>query len=90
MTRPIFLRMRDVCDLIGLKPHAIDRAVRAGLFPRPFLIGVRAKAWKKAEINAWISERDQARDSYTDPAAPNPLTEGERAARYEAAHADAA
>lgn len=87
MTQPIFLRMRQVSALIGLKPHAIDRAVRAGLFPRPFLIGVRAKAWKKAEIDAWIEERDQARDTYADPAVPNPLTESERAARYEAAHA---
>ncbi len=87
MTQPIFLRMRQVSALIGLKPHAIDRAVRAGLFPRPFLIGVRAKAWKKAEIDAWIEERDRARADYTDPAVPNPMTEEERAARYEAAHA---
>ena len=90
MTQPIFLRMREVSTLIGLKPHAIDRAVRAGLFPRPFLIGVRAKAWKKAEIEAWIADRDRARDDYADPAVPSPLTEAERAARYEAAQAHAA
>lgn len=84
MTQPIFLRVREVSGLIGLKPHAIDRAVRAGLFPRPFLIGVRAKAWKKSELDAWIAERDEARDHYADPATPSPLTEVEKAARYEA------
>lgn len=85
MTQPIFLRMREVSAMIGLKPHAIDRAIRAGLFPRPFLIGVRAKAWDRDEIMAWKSERDAARANYSDPAAPNPLTDGEKAARYNAA-----
>ena len=90
MSQPIFLRMKEVSALIGLKPHAIDRAIRAGEFPRPFRIGVRAKAWKKAEIEQWIRDRDAERDSYVDPATPSPLTEGERAARYEGAQRDAA
>ena len=85
MTQPIFIRMRELSAMIGLKPHAIDRAVRAGLFPRPFLIGVKAKAWKKAEIEQWIAERDEARSDYADPAVPNPMTDAEKAARYEAA-----
>lgn len=90
MTQPIFLRMKEVSALIGLKPHAIDRAIRAGEFRRPFRIGVRAKAFSKAEIEEWISERAKERASYTDPATPSPLTEEERAARYEAAQRDAA
>ncbi|WP_294289100.1 AlpA family phage regulatory protein [uncultured Sphingomonas sp.] len=87
---PMFLRMSELCSLIGLKSHAIDRAIRAGQFPRPFLIGVKAKAWKRAEIDAWIAQQDAARAGYIDPAVPNPLTEAERAARYEAANRDAA
>ena len=85
MTQPIFMRMREVSALIGLKPHAIDRAIRAGLFPRPFLIGVRAKAFSRESIDQWIVERGAARDGYTDPAVPSPLSEQDRAARYEAA-----
>jgi predicted DNA-binding transcriptional regulator AlpA len=77
--------MRELSAMIGLKPHAIDRAVRAGLFPRPFLIGVKAKAWKKVEIEQWIAERDEARSDYVDPAVPSPMTDAEKAARYEAA-----
>lgn len=90
MTQPIFMRMREVSALIGLKPHAIDRAIRAGMFPRPFLIGVRAKAWDRDEITRWKDERAAARGSYTDPAVPTPLSEEDRAARYEAANAEAA
>ncbi len=88
--QPIFLRMKEVSALIGLKPAAIDRAIRAGTFPRPFLIGVKAKAWKRAEIDAWIEGRDAARADYADPAVPTPLTEAERVARYDAAARNAA
>lgn len=90
MSQPIFLRMREVSALIGLKPHAIDRAIRAGEFPRPFRIGVRAKAFSKAEIDQWIADRGAERAHYSDPATPSPLTEEERAARYEAAQAHVA
>lgn len=85
MTQPYFMRMKEVSAFVGLKPHAIDRAIRADLFPRPFLIGVKAKAWSRESILAWIAERDAARADYIDPAVPNPLTDDERAARYEAA-----
>lgn len=80
---PIFMRMREVSALIGLKPHAIDRAIRADLFPRPFLIGVRAKAWDREEIMRWKDERDAARAHYADPAVPTPLSQEERNARFE-------
>jgi predicted DNA-binding transcriptional regulator AlpA len=83
-TQPIFMRMREVSAMIGLKPAAIDRAVRAGLMPRPFLIGVRAKAWNRAEIEAWLKGRDEARAHYADPARPSPLSEEDKAARVEA------
>ena len=84
---PMFLRMKQVSELIGLKPAAIDRAIRAGAFPRPFLIGLKAKGWSVDEIEAWKRERDAARAHYADPAVPTPLTEAERASRYDAARA---
>jgi predicted DNA-binding transcriptional regulator AlpA len=83
-TQPIFMRMREVSAMIGLKPAAIDRAVRAGMFPRPFLIGVRAKAWSRESIENWLKERDEARATYADPARPSPMSEEEKAARVEA------
>lgn len=82
---PIFMRMREVSAMISLKPAAIDRAVRAGMFPRPFLIGVKAKAWSRQELEQWVRERGEARASYADPAVPSPLTEEVKAARLRAA-----
>jgi predicted DNA-binding transcriptional regulator AlpA len=82
--RPIFMRMREVSAMVGLKPAAIDRSIRAGLFPRPFLIGVRAKAWDREEIMRWKQERDEARASYADPARPSPMSEADKDAMVEA------
>ena len=83
-TQPIFLRMREVSAMIGLKPAAIDRSIRAGMFPRPFLIGVRAKAWDREEIMRWKAERDAERATYSDPARPSPMSEEDKAAIVEA------
>jgi predicted DNA-binding transcriptional regulator AlpA len=82
--QPIFMRMREVSAMIGLKPAAIDRAIRAGTFPRPFLIGVKAKAWSRDEIMGWVAERDAERATYADPARPSPMTEEEKALQVEA------
>lgn len=68
-----FLRKREVCDLYGLKPARVDRMVRLGLFPRPFLIGVKAKAFDSRECEAWLAERSAARADYIDPANPTSL-----------------
>lgn len=89
MSEPYFMRLREVCAFTGHKPAALNNAIRAGLFPRPFLIGVRAKAWKREEVLRWIEERDRARADYADPAVPSPLTNQEKVARYDAAHAHA-
>jgi predicted DNA-binding transcriptional regulator AlpA len=87
--QPIFVRMREVSAMIGLKSAAIDRAIRAGKFPRPFLIGVKAKAWDREEIMRWKDERDKERATYADPARPSPMTEAEKSARLEARWAKA-
>jgi len=81
-----FMRGAEVEHFTGLKPAARDKAIRAGLFPRPFRIGVRAKAWKREEVERWRDQRDLERADYTDPAVPNPLTDEQKVARYEAAH----
>jgi predicted DNA-binding transcriptional regulator AlpA len=82
--QPIFMRMSEVSAMIGLKPAAIDRAVRAGMFPRPFLIGVRAKAWSRESIENWVKERDEARANYADPARPSPMSEADKDAMVQA------
>ena len=74
MVGKVFLRKSEVCERYGLKPARIDRMVRLDLFPRPFLIGVKAKAFSLEECEAWLADRSAARADYIDPANPTSLT----------------
>ena len=82
------MRQKEVCEFTGFKPAMLNNSIRAGLFPRPFRIGVRAKAWKREEVRRWLADRDTERATFIDPAVPNPLTDQEKVARYEAAQAN--
>lgn len=84
-----FMRGKEVCETLGLTPAARDKAIREGLFPRPFRIGVRAKAWKREEIQRWLDDRDRERSTFADPAVPTPLSNAEKVARFEAMQAGA-
>lgn len=45
------LKLPDVIDATGLGRSSIYSYVRAGLFPRPVLIGKRAVGFLKSEIS---------------------------------------
>jgi len=54
------LRMKEVATICGLSSSAIYKYVRSGTFPRPIKIGLRASAWIKPEVEAWIEQRISA------------------------------
>lgn len=60
------LRRKDLPGYVGLQRTAIDDAIRAGRFPAPIKVGVRAVGWIESEIVEWqqnrIAERDRGRD----------------------------
>lgn len=90
MSDTYFMRGNEIEPYTGLKPAARDKAIRADLFPRPFRIGVRAKAWKREEVVRWREDRDRERAEYVDPAVPTPLTDEQKVARFDAAQSSAA
>lgn len=49
--------------LTGQSAATIYRGVKAGTFPAPVKIGVRASAWVGAEVDAWIAARIAERDA---------------------------
>lgn len=55
-----FLRLSDVKHQVGLGRSAIYQKIKAGEFPRPYPLGVRAVAWLSEEIDAWIESRIEA------------------------------
>lgn len=57
--RPELLRMPDVLELIPLSKGSIWRLIREGRFPAPIKLGVRSVAWRMADIQTWLDQRQQ-------------------------------
>lgn len=51
------LRRAEVEAKTGFKRAHIYRLVKAGRFPKPVRLGVRAVGWDSAEIDQWIEDR---------------------------------
>lgn len=56
------LRMRDICQKMGLSPSTVHDLVSRGIFIKPFTLipGGRAVGWLEAEVDQWIFERKAA------------------------------
>lgn len=57
------LRLPQVRHHVGLSRSAIYALIKAGTFPRPIPVGVRARAWDASEIDAWVESRRAKRDA---------------------------
>ena len=53
-------RRPQVESLVQLSRSSIYAAVKAGTFPAPVRIGVRAVAWRISEIEQWLKARPLA------------------------------
>jgi len=56
---PRLARLPEVMAIIGVSKETILLWMRKGLFPRPLLLGPRARAWRLSEIQQWIDTRDR-------------------------------
>lgn len=52
------LRLKHVCEIVGLSRSTIYNAIHADSFPRPIRVGGRAVRWKTADIQRWMDERE--------------------------------
>ncbi len=64
-----FLRMPEVCELVGLGRTAIYTAMRKGKFPLPVKLGSQLNAWRLSEIETWMEARPRNIELGPDPAA---------------------
>lgn len=55
------LRRAEVEAKTGFKRSHIYNLMKAGQFPKPLRLGVRAVGWDSVEIEQWIAERLQER-----------------------------
>ena len=51
------LRAKEVCEILGIKRITLHKWCKAGFFPRPLQLGVRAVAWRVPDVKAWLDSR---------------------------------
>ncbi len=49
-----FISAKEVCSIVALSKHKIDRLESHGAFPRRAQIGLQRVAWLEREVQAWI------------------------------------
>lgn len=56
------LRMRDLCQKLGLCPSTVHDLVARGIFIKPFTLipGGRAVGWLEVDVDQWICDRKEA------------------------------
>ena len=54
------LRLSEVRARCGLSRSSVYRQMRAGAFPEPLRVGVRAVRWRESEIEDWQATRPRA------------------------------
>ena len=56
------LRMREICQKLGLCPSTVHDLVARGIFIKPFTLipGGRAVGWLEVDVDEWICERKKA------------------------------
>jgi prophage regulatory protein len=57
-----YLRLRDVCQRVGLKQSAVYRLISLGKFPKQVKLSERASAWIESEVEAFMTARIEDRD----------------------------
>jgi prophage regulatory protein len=55
-----FLRIKQVCSLLGYSRTTLYTAIKAGRFVQPRQLGPRAVGFLESEVNEWIRSRPVA------------------------------
>ena len=59
------LSRRDTARKISTSPTQVDRLTLADKFPQPIWVSSRRKGWLEHEVDKWIQEKIDARESTT-------------------------
>lgn len=50
-------RIKEVCEITGLKPSTIYKLIRANDFPKSISLTARSTGWPSTAIDDWIDSR---------------------------------
>jgi len=56
--------MANVIEVTGKSRSAIYADIKAGAFPKPVSIGLRAVAWTESSISKWIQKKIDMQKEY--------------------------
>lgn len=59
-TQPVYgyMRQKELMTLLPFSPATLWRKVKSGTFVKPVKLSVRITAWNRAEVYAWLQERE--------------------------------
>jgi prophage regulatory protein len=60
MTQVTLIRLPRVIEITGRAKQTLYADMKAGRFPAPVRIGVRAVAWRSTDLDAWVASRTPA------------------------------
>lgn len=64
MKQKFLLRLKEVCEMLGISRSTIYHYIKSHGFPKPIKLGsspTSPSAWDKQEIDNWIEERKKER-----------------------------
>jgi prophage regulatory protein len=65
-----YLRLREVCQRVGLKPSSVYRLIGLGTFPKQVKLSERTSAWIESEVESFMASRIDERDQCSIDAQP--------------------
>jgi len=57
------IKLKNVMDLTGLGRSTVYKHIASGDFPKPVPLGTRAVAWVEDEVQEWILDKIEQRDT---------------------------
>jgi prophage regulatory protein len=54
------LKIRSVLERVPMSRSLLYAEIRAGRFPRPIALGVKARGWRETDIDRYIESRSAA------------------------------
>src|SRR5580692_3884525 len=57
-----YIRLREVCSRVSLRPSSLYRLIQLGRFPKQVKLSERTAAWIESEVEAFMDARIAERD----------------------------
>jgi prophage regulatory protein len=65
-----YIRLREVCQRVGLKHSSVYRLIALGRFPKQVKLSERTAAWIESEVEGYMDARIVERDQQPAPSVP--------------------